>query len=92
LRTNSKPARLVGAALASSVSFFLLSNLATWACWNMYPKTLGGLMTAYALGLPFFRNALAGDLIFTLAMFATPVALHTLANLFGKEGDHAAAA
>src|SRR4030088_2942668 len=37
LRTNAKPVRLIGAALASSVSFFLLSNFAVWACWNMYP-------------------------------------------------------
>jgi hypothetical protein len=92
LRANPKPVRLVGAALTSSVSFFLLSNFAVWACWNMYPKSLGGLMTAYALGLPFFRNALAGDLVFTLAMFATPVALHALATAFHRESDHTAAA
>jgi hypothetical protein len=92
LRTNPKPVRLMGAALTSSVSFFLLSNLATWACWNMYPKNLGGLMTAYTMGLPFFRNALAGDLFFTLAMFATPVAVHALGNAFRRAGDHAAAA
>jgi hypothetical protein len=89
LRANPKFVRLVGAALTGSVSFFLLSNLATWACWNMYPKNLGGLMTAYAMGLPFFRNALAGDLIFTLVMFATPLALHALGNTIHK--DHAAA-
>lgn len=91
LRVNPKPVRLVGAALTSSVSFFLLSNFSVWACWNMYPKNLGGLMTAYAMGLPFFRNALAGDLFFTLAMFATPVALHALGHALGKAGDHAAA-
>src|SRR5579863_2406107 len=50
LRENSRPVRLIGAALASSVSFFLLSNFAVWACWDMYPKNLAGLMTAYALG------------------------------------------
>ncbi len=92
LRDNPKPVRLVGTALAGSVSFFLLSNFATWACWNMYPKNLGGLMTAYAMGLPFFRNALAGDLFFTLVMFATPVAVHAVTHSFHKEGDHAAAA
>src|SRR5215470_2550308 len=39
LRNNTTPLRVIGAALASSVSFFLLSNLAVWACWDMYPKT-----------------------------------------------------
>jgi hypothetical protein len=48
LRENSKLLRVIGAALASSVSFFLLSNFATWACWNIYPKNLIGLIIFYA--------------------------------------------
>jgi hypothetical protein len=58
--------------LASSVSFFVVSNFAVWACWNMYPKTLSGLMTCYAAGVPFFRRGVAGDLLFTAAMFGLP--------------------
>ena len=83
---------VVGAALASSVSFFLLTNLAAWAWLDMYPKNLSGVLMSYVAGLPFFRHALAGDLIFTVAMFATPMAVHALANAFGSQGDHAAAA
>ena len=91
LRGNSKPWRVIGAALASSISFFVLSNFAVWACWNMYPKNLSGLMLSYAAGLPFFRHALEGDVLFTLAMFATPVVLHQLAGTFRKEHDRAVA-
>jgi hypothetical protein len=80
LRDNAKPMRLVAASLASSVSFYLLSNFAVWACWNMYPKTLGGLMTSYTLALPFFSQAVVGDLLFTAAFFAMPVALHALSE------------
>jgi hypothetical protein len=90
LAAKTKWAAVIGAALASSVSFFLLSNFATWACWDMYPKNLSGLMMSYTAALPFFRNALAGDLIFTTAMFATPVALHALSGAF-RQSDHAAA-
>jgi hypothetical protein len=82
LRNNAKPMRVIGAALASSVSFFLLSNFAVWACWDMYPKTFGGLMTSYTMALPFFRNAIEGDLLFTCAMFATPVVLHAMSEAF----------
>src|SRR4029077_18312647 len=61
LRENTRPLPIVGAALAGSVSFFLLSNFAVWAAWaDMYPKTLSGLMTCYAAGLPFFRRSLEG--------------------------------
>jgi len=38
----------------------------------MYPKTLPGLMTCYAAGLPFFRRGLAGDMLFTAVMFGLP--------------------
>ena len=82
---------MIGAALASSVSFFLVSNFAVWAAYDMYPKTFEGLLTSYTLALPFFRNAVEGDLLFTSVMFATPVVISALSEAFGK-GDHAAAA
>jgi hypothetical protein len=91
LRDHAKPLPVLGAALASSVSFFLISNFAVWAAYNMYPKTFAGLLTSYTLALPFFRNAVEGDLLFTSVMFATPVVLTALSEAFGKD-DHAAAA
>jgi len=91
LRSNARPLPVIGSALASSVSFFLISNFAVWAAYDMYPKNFGGLMTSYTLGLPFFRNAVEGDLLFTSVMFATPVVLGALSEALGK-GDHAAAA
>jgi hypothetical protein len=69
MRNNLKPLRVGGASLFASVSFFLASNFAVWAVWTMYPKTLDGLALCYAAGLPFFRNQIASDLIFTAAMF-----------------------
>ena len=80
LRENAKPLRVIGAALAGSVSFFAVSNFAVWAAWNMYPKTFAGLMTCYAAGLPFFRRALEGDLLFTAVMFGLPVAAAAIAR------------
>src|SRR6266849_2443137 len=91
LRANAKPLPVIGAALASSVSFFLISNFAVWAAYDMYPKNFSGLLTSYTLALPFFRNAVEGDLLFTSVMFATPVVLGALSEAFGK-GDHPAAA
>ena len=81
LRESVRPLRLLLAALASSVSFFLVSNFAVWAAWNMYPKNMNGLLMSYAAALPFFRRAVEGDLFFTGVMFATPVLLHHMANV-----------
>jgi len=92
LRQNAGPVRILGTALASSVAFYAISNLAVWASWNMYPRTFAGLIACYEAGLPFFRRALAGDLLFTAVMFATPVVLHALAGWRHGSGDHTAAA
>jgi hypothetical protein len=92
LGTKTKFVPVIGAALASSVSFFLITNLVAWTWLDMYPKNLSGVMMSYAAGLPFFRHALAGDLIFTVAMFAAPMALRALSAAFRSQGDHAAAA
>ena len=93
LREKSGPVRVVGAALASSVSFFLISNFAAWAAWDMYPRTFHGVMMSYAAGLPFFRGTVESDLFFSVAMFGTPVFLHALSGWMHKSsGDHIAAA
>jgi len=92
LRNNQKPLPVIGAALASSVSFFLVSNLAVWAATDMYSKSLAGLITSYTLALPFFRRSVEGDLLFTVAMFSTPVVLHALTGLVRRNTDRAAAA
>jgi hypothetical protein len=83
----------MGSALAGSVVFFLVSNFAVWAAWgDLYPMTFAGLMTCYAAGLPFFRRAVEGDLLFTAAMFAAPVVLHSLSVRLRKSPGNIAAA
>ena len=92
LRKTSKPVPIIGAALGSSISFFLLSNFMVWAAGTMYPLTWAGLVTCFEAAEPFFRHTLEGDLLFTIVMFATPAVLRVLAGILGKEGDHTAAA
>ena len=90
LRDNAKPMWVVASALASSISFFLVSNFAVWACWNMYPKNAAGLVASYAAALPFFRRSLAGDLVFTVTMFAVPVVVSKLSARSASSGTAAA--
>jgi hypothetical protein len=60
----------VGAvALASSVLFYLVTNLAVWASGPMYPRSLAGLAVCYAAAIPFFRNSLIGDMAVTAILF-----------------------
>lgn len=61
---------VAGAALASSVLFFVLTNFGVWAFEAVYPKTLEGLITCYVAAIPFFQNTIIGDLIYTAVLFA----------------------
>lgn len=89
LRDKMAWLRVAGAALASSVSFFVVSNFAVWACWPTYPKNFAGLMSCYAAAIPFFRREVAGDLLFTAVMFGVPALAALLAR---SESTHGPAA
>lgn len=78
LRRNQTPARIFGASLVTAISFFAVSNFAVWAVWTMYPKTLNGLMLCYAAAIPFFRNELVSDVLFTAVFFSVPAVIAAL--------------
>ena len=63
------PVRIGASALGGSVGFFVISNFAVWLTGTMYPMTAGGLVACYVAGLPFFRNALFSDMLFTAVFF-----------------------
>jgi hypothetical protein len=91
LRQRSGPVRVILAALASSVSFFLISNFAVWAAWpEMYPRGFNGLMMSYTAGLPFFRGTVTSDLFFSAVFFGTPVLMLAMQRRFAQ--DHIATA
>jgi hypothetical protein len=71
IRRHKSAATIVGGALLASILFFLITNLAVWQEGFLYPKTWSGLVAAYAMGLPFFRNTLLGDLFYTGVLFGT---------------------
>jgi hypothetical protein len=78
LQGRASVLRIGGASLAASLSFFLLSNLAVWAAWEMYPRTLNGLLACYAAAVPFFRNTAVSDLLFTAVFFGIPATVELL--------------
>ena len=90
LGEHSKAWWIAGCALASSVSFFLISNFSVWAFGTMYPKTGSGLMACYAIGLPYFQREVVGDLLFTSVFFAIPFLIR-LPQTLGQGGGSAAA-
>ena len=60
--------RLGGAVLTSSVAFFVISNFGMWAS-GYYPRTAAGLVECYVAALPFFRNTLTSDVLYSAVLF-----------------------
>ncbi len=65
--------RFTGSVLGGSALFFLVTNGAVWllAEGAIYPKSLAGLAQCYAAGLPFYRNTLIGDLLWSTVLFGS---------------------
>lgn len=60
---------IAGAAVASSILFYLLTNFGVWLVMDYYPKTIAGLVACYVAAIPFFQNTVAGDLFFIALLF-----------------------
>ena len=73
MRQHRTVLKVVGASLVGSTLFFLLSNLGVWMIGHgdWYPRTFSGLAACYTAGIHFFRNALAGDLVYTGILFGS---------------------
>jgi hypothetical protein len=74
------PLRVGIGAFVSALQFFLITNFYVWlraadSAPLDYPKTVSGLMTCYAMALPFFGYTLLGNLVFGGAFFAADAAL-----------------
>jgi hypothetical protein len=68
-RGTRSPAVIAATTLAGSCVFFVVTNFAVWADGSHYPLTSEGLAACYAAAIPFFRNALLGDLTYATILF-----------------------
>jgi hypothetical protein len=71
LRGRSGLVPVLGGTLVASAFFYLVTNTGSWLGLAAYPQTFAGWVQALTVGLPgypptwtFFRNSLAGDLLF----------------------------
>ncbi len=75
LRKHRTAPAIAGATFAGSVVFFIVSNFGVWAFGgldmngNPYPHTLEGFMACYTAAIPFFKNTLLGDAVYSTTLF-----------------------
>ncbi|MCF8259299.1 MAG: hypothetical protein K9J12_00860 [Melioribacteraceae bacterium] len=69
LKTKKNSLTIILASFAGSTIFFVITNFAVWALGTYYPKSIDGLMASYVAAIPFFQNAIIGDLVFSGLFF-----------------------
>ena len=79
LRKNPRPGVILPAVLGGSLFFYIVTNTASWLTLTepSYAKTAAGWVQALTTGLPgyaptwiFYRNTLAGDMLFAALFLA----------------------
>lgn len=68
------------ASLAMSITFFVLTNLAVWASGTWYSTTFDGLQRCFVAAIPFFRNTVASDLLFSQGLLLAYLAVAELSH------------
>lgn len=76
-RDRPRWSAVLGGSLASSLVFFVSTNLAHWGCTSDYPHTAAGVASCFMAALPFYRWMPLGDAAWTVATFAAIVAIRS---------------
>jgi hypothetical protein len=61
--------RVAAYGFASAVFFFVVTNFFVWAESGMYTRDWAGLVSCFAMALPFFQNSLLGVATYSLILF-----------------------
>ncbi|HRI48353.1 MAG TPA: hypothetical protein PK559_14705 [Ignavibacteriaceae bacterium] len=69
LQNRIKFRTVFAASLVSSILFFAVTNFGVWLMGLYYPTNLAGLAQSYLAAIPFFQNAIMGDLFYSGVLF-----------------------
>jgi len=69
LRKKTSPLKIMLGTLLGSLLFFIITNFGVWITSSMYERNINGLLRCYYMGLPFFRNTIFGDFLYTAFFF-----------------------
>ena len=71
VRNKINVSNVILASFISASVFYLITNFAFFYPITLYPHNISGILTSYAAGLPFFRNMLIGNLVFSAVLFSS---------------------
>lgn len=85
LRTKLNALRIGGGAVASAIVFYLVTNFAVWMTSSMYAKTAAELGECYLVAIPFLKNTLASNLMWSAIFFGAYAVCTRLAKSTSAE-------
>jgi hypothetical protein len=71
LQNRIKVVPVILGSLGASLIFYLVTNFALIYPTTLYPHTWEGIISSYTSAIPFFKTAVAGDLIYSGILFGS---------------------
>lgn len=71
IRNKVSTTNVILASFISASVFFLITNFSFFYPISLYPRNISGILASYSAGLPFFRNMLVGNMVFSAVLFGS---------------------
>ena len=71
LKNNKNISNTLLTPIYSALLFFFVTNFAVWIFSSWYTHNLSGLLLNYTLAVPFFKNTLLSNIIYSYILFAS---------------------
>jgi hypothetical protein len=71
IRYKVDTVNVVLASFVSAAVFYLITNFSFFYSATLYPRNFSGIMASYTAALPFFRNMLLGNLVYSAVLFGS---------------------
>jgi hypothetical protein len=71
VRNKVNVTNVILSSFISASVFYMITNFAFFYPATLYPHNISGILTSYAAGLPFFRNMVIGNMVFSAVLFSS---------------------
>ncbi|MEJ7693724.1 DUF6580 family putative transport protein [Daejeonella sp.] len=69
IRNKVNTTNVILASFISASVFYLITNFSFFYPVTLYPRNFSGIIASYTAALPFFRNMLLGNLVYSAVLF-----------------------
>ena len=71
---------IISSSLLAGIIFFAATNFSVWYFGNWYTSDISGLVASYTMAIPFFKNTIASNLVYSGILFGVYETVQHLAK------------